>query len=337
MTETTLNALPMFKSDAGKTRYLAAYDAVLQDWPVPYEEIDLPTRLGSTHVIASGAPDAPALVLLPSFCGSATVWRPNVAELSHHYRTYAVDVIGQAGKSVATKRVRNRREFAGWFSDLLDGLGVERTSIVGCSFGGFLALNQASLTPERIERVVLISPAGTFVALSWKFTYTMLVLGRLKRLMRRLQRNKRAPEIADLLDKDVRLHPSDAKWRALMSVTMSDFGPANVINATVFSDAELRAIRAPTLLLIGDKERLYEPHATLKLALKCMPGLEGAIVPEADHIAAMAQPDDVNERIIRFLQRAGRTGKRLGVMPGYRQRREPEWTAIATAGSSEEA
>jgi pimeloyl-ACP methyl ester carboxylesterase len=122
-----------------------------------------------------------------------------------------------------------------------------------------------------------------------------------------------------------------------MSVTMSDFGPANVINATVFSDAELRAIRAPTLLLIGDKERLYEPHATLKLALKCMPGLEGAIVPEADHIAAMAQPDDVNERIIRFLQRAGRTGKRLGVMPGYRQRREPEWTAIATAGSSEEA
>jgi pimeloyl-ACP methyl ester carboxylesterase len=43
----------------------------------------------------------------------------------------------------------------------------------------------------------------------------------------------------------------------------------------------------------------------LKLAQQRMPGLEGAIVPGADHIAAMAQPDDVNERILRFLQLSG--------------------------------
>ena len=70
----------------------------------------------------------------------------------------------------------------------------------------------------------------------------------------------------------------------------------------MFSKTQLWAIRAPTLLLIGDRERLYEPHATLKLAQERMPGLTGAIVPDADHIAAMAQPDDVNKRIIRFLQ-----------------------------------
>ena len=48
----------------------------------------------------------------------------------------------------------------------------------------------------------------------------------------------------------------------------------------------LRAIRAPTLLLIGDAERLYEPQAMLKLAQRRMPGLEAVIVPGADHIAA---------------------------------------------------
>jgi hypothetical protein len=37
-----------------------------------------------------------------------------------------------------------------------------------------------------------------------------------------------------------------------------------------------------------------------------MPGLEGAIVPDADHVAAMAQSNDVSERIIRFLQRNAR-------------------------------
>lgn len=56
------------------------------------------------------------------------------------------------------------------------------------------------------------------------------------------------------------------------------------------------------MLLIGDKETLYEPHAMLRLAQARMPGLEGAIVPDADHIAALAQPDDVNARIVRFIQ-----------------------------------
>jgi pimeloyl-ACP methyl ester carboxylesterase len=67
----------------------------------------------------------------------------------------------------------------------------------------------------------------------------------------------------------------------------------------------LRAIRAPTLLLIGDAEKLYEPQAMLKLAQRRMPGLEAAIVPGADHIAAMSQPEDVNGQIIRFLQKGG--------------------------------
>jgi hypothetical protein len=44
-----------------------------------------------------------------------------------------------------------------------------------------------------------------------------------------------------------------------------------------------------------------EGRARLKLARKRMPGLKAAIAPDADHIAGMAQPDDVNARIIHFL------------------------------------
>ena len=83
-------------------------------------------------------------------------------------------------------------------------------------------------------------------------------------------------------------------------------GPdVSVINPPVFSRAELRAIRAPTLLLIGAQETLYDPVAMLKLAQGRMPQLETAVVPDADHIAAMAQPDDVNARILRFLEEGG--------------------------------
>jgi pimeloyl-ACP methyl ester carboxylesterase len=164
-------SMSLFKSNKGRIRYLEAYDAVLRDWPVPYEELDVPTRFGDTHVIASGEQEAPPLVLLPSLAGSATLWRPNVEGLSTHFRTYAVDVIGQVGKSVPTRRIENRQDCADWLVDVLDALDIPRTSIVGSSYGAFLALNQASLTPERVDRVILISPAGTFVGLSLRFCH----------------------------------------------------------------------------------------------------------------------------------------------------------------------
>ncbi|MBV9331292.1 MAG: hypothetical protein JOZ55_07045, partial [Alphaproteobacteria bacterium] len=52
---------PEFSSEESRARYLAAYDAVLREWPVPYEELDIPTALGPTHVVASGKADAPPL------------------------------------------------------------------------------------------------------------------------------------------------------------------------------------------------------------------------------------------------------------------------------------
>ncbi len=141
--------MPRFKSDAAERRFDAAYAALIQRWPVPCEEIDVPTRFGTTHVVASGRPDAPALVLLHCMMGAALVWRPNAAALSEHFRVYAIDVPGQPNRSVLTRPIRNRHEQADWFVDLLEALKTPRASIVGNSYGGFLALNQAALTPER--------------------------------------------------------------------------------------------------------------------------------------------------------------------------------------------
>ncbi|KAF5422297.1 MAG: Pimeloyl-ACP methyl ester carboxylesterase, partial [Candidatus Methanocomedens sp.] len=92
----------IFKTPEGQAKYLAAYDATLALWSVPYESLDVPTRFGSTHIIISGPKDAPPLVLLHGANDSATVWYPNIADLSRNYRTYALDTIGDVGKSVAS-------------------------------------------------------------------------------------------------------------------------------------------------------------------------------------------------------------------------------------------
>jgi pimeloyl-ACP methyl ester carboxylesterase len=140
---------------------VAAYDAVLALCPVPYESLRVPSRFGATHLIASGPAGAPPL--LHGLGTSATMWYPNVEELSRHFRTDAVDIIGQPGKSELHHPLRNRKDSAQWLLDVFCEPGVGRASLAGLSLGGWLALNVALAAPDRIERLVLLSPIGGIV------------------------------------------------------------------------------------------------------------------------------------------------------------------------------
>ncbi|HZI08727.1 MAG TPA: alpha/beta hydrolase [Archangium sp.] len=77
----------------------------------------------------------------------------------------------------------------------------------------------------------------------------------------------------------------------------------------MFSPAELQAVRAPALLLLGEDETRYNAHTTLKRARERMPGLRGEIVPGVHHLAALARPDDVNRRLLEFLRGEHRAGE----------------------------
>ena len=158
-----------FRTREGEAAYLAAYDAAMKSWPVPYEEIDVPTRFGTTHVIASGPKAAPPLVLLHGYMATSTMWSPNIADFSKDYRVYAVDVMGQPSKSIPAEPIRGRADFAGWLTATLDGLHLGRVSLVGMSFGGWIALGYAVAAPERVQRLVLLSVGG-FVPMASQFT-----------------------------------------------------------------------------------------------------------------------------------------------------------------------
>ena len=274
---------PAFKSEEGRLAFAQAYAAALLSWPVPFEALDVPTRFGTTHVIASGPADAPAVVLLHCMAGTAIVWRPNVAALSRRFRTYAVDIPGQPNLSVLTRPIRDRHEQALWFTDLLDALGAPSASIVGNSYGGFLALSQACLTPERVDRLILISPAGTFSPFGIGF-YLRLIPSMV------LNRDKgaamRATENGIPLDED---------WKDLVALALKHGRMRNLRFAPKpLPVHELQRLKSPPLLIIGDKELLYRPEEELALARRRAPGLEGAIAPNANHVAAMSNPALLN-------------------------------------------
>ena len=153
--------LSVFTSPAGEAETLKAYQEVLEQWPVPYKELMLPTSFGDTHVIASGAQDAPVVILLHALFATATVWYSNVGVLSQHYRTYAVDILGEGNKSCPTRPIATLEEYTQWFEELLDRLGVQEAYLIGNSNGAFLSAKFAMELPKRIRKLVLIGPAAT--------------------------------------------------------------------------------------------------------------------------------------------------------------------------------
>lgn len=115
----------IFKTPEGHAKFMATYDATLSLWPVPYESLDVPTRFGSTHIIASGPKDASPLVLLHAASAGATMWFPNIAGLSRNYRTYALDTMGDAGKSIVSLQPKSKSDYTEWLKDVFDKLNIE--------------------------------------------------------------------------------------------------------------------------------------------------------------------------------------------------------------------
>jgi len=286
--------ISVFRTPESKAGFYAAYEAMLKRWPVPYEELYIPTRFGETHVIASGYQGAPALVLFHSAGSGAVQWFRNVGSFSRRYRTYCVDVIGEVNKSSTTWKITQRLEFVEWMEALFNGLQIESAGLVGNSFGGMLAFTAALYLPGRVRKVVLISPAATFVqmwafythlAFPYKFGYT---IGSERIIMSGF----------NWLWQDF---PRDAIATHYTRLSKTNGFPSYQLAPPVFSDEELRKIRSPMLLLIGDHEVIYNPRRAIRRATRLVPGLKAEIIPNANHNAQVTAPDLVNQKILNFL------------------------------------
>jgi pimeloyl-ACP methyl ester carboxylesterase len=287
--------IPVFRSSEGEAQYIQAYEAALSQWPVPFEESYIRTRFGDTHVVVSGPKDAAPLMLLHPAGGGAVIWCRNVGPFSQHYRTYAIDTISETNMSILTRPIslHQRQDFTDWMVDLCNGLEIGKADIVGNSFGGFLALNTALSLPERVKKVVLISPAATFVpipAWAWHFIPANMIgslIGSKRILL----------GAYDWIWQDFPKDEYIGKVRALAAV----HGRVRHWSPTVFSDQELRIIQTPVLLLIGDHEVIYKPEDAIRRATRLMPNLKAEIVPNSNHIVEFTAPEIVNRRILDFL------------------------------------
>ena len=284
----------LFKTPEGAAQYLAAYNTTLALWPVPHEALDVKTSFGTTHINTAGSPELPPLILLHGFGVCSTQWYPNIEPLSRYFHVYALDVLSQMGLSVATNRLKTRQDCAAWLTEVLDALHLDRVSIVGHSYGGWLSLNLALTAPGRVGRMVLLSPAASFASIRLPFLLNFLstvFIPTRSRIHGFMQSTTTMPLSND--------HPTIEQLAMGIKHFNGKYIGAPVYK--VFSDEELRQINVPTLLLIGDRDTSCKPDLVLARARRLIPGIEAELVAGGGHLFPTDQADATNTRMLEFL------------------------------------
>jgi len=265
-----MNTKPIYKSTAGKNEIMALYNDVLARWPVPHEEKTISTRHGDTFVITSGKKNSPPLVLLHGSTSNAVSWVGDVQEFSARFFVIAVDLPGEPGKSSENRPSWQGYDFAEWLEDVLDGLKIETTALVGLSQGGWTALRFATRHPERVSKLVLLAPGGIAPA------RTSFIL---KSVFYMLLGNKGREKINDMVTGNQVMVPEATRF---MDTLMTNFHP-RLEKEYVFSDDELKRLKMPTLLIGGTEDALIPIEKVIPRLQKLLPQLTVELIPGMSH------------------------------------------------------
>lgn len=150
--------ISVFKSEEMRDTFRGNYNQILNQFPFEQRYID--TSAGKTFMLIAGNASNPPVVLLHGSCSNSAFWFPEIVALSSQYRVYAVDIIGEAGNSEEYRPDLDSDDFALWMKEVLDTLGLEKTTMIGNSLGGWMALKFATAYPERVSKLVLLASAG---------------------------------------------------------------------------------------------------------------------------------------------------------------------------------
>jgi 2-hydroxy-6-oxonona-2,4-dienedioate hydrolase len=118
-----------------------------------------------TRYAEAGAPDKPDVILLHGTGGHWETFAPNLAALSEHFHCVAFDMVGNgfSGKPDYDYEIGVYVEHV---LGIMHQFGMERAHFVAMSLGAWVASTVAVVHADRVDKLILMSPAGKEAAAS---------------------------------------------------------------------------------------------------------------------------------------------------------------------------
>ena len=277
-------------NEAAREKFMAAYERAFALWPQPLEEFDIETATATTRVHAYRPhPGGEPVVLLAGAGFNASGWYPHVAALAKHHPVYGIDMPGDPNPSVARAPLTPPASCAAWLDELLGQLSDGPAHLVGLSYGGWVAANQALRAPARVASITLLDPAG-LTRLDARFWWWFSISGLASLTPMPLRRH-----LARWLDSPVMLAQElmTLMWAGSRGYRMEPKFPG------ILTDDELRAIDVPVLLITGARSAMLTP-AEARARGSLMPHAEVAVVPGSH--GGFNRIDELNDRIAAFIE-----------------------------------
>jgi len=238
-----------------------------------------------------GHADDPTVLMGGSLGTNRAMWEQQLA-LARRFRLVTFDHRGH-GDSPEPPGAYEIADLGRDVLELMDTLELERASLCGLSIGGMVGMWLGINAPERIDRLVLICTAAHMPpATAWQERAATV------RAARSLE--PLADTVVDrwLTPGFAAAHPEQrARLRAMLTAS-PPAGYAACCGAIERMDLrdELGQITAPTLVISGADD-LATPVERQALIAARIPGARHEIVAPAAHVAAVEQPDIINQLI----------------------------------------
>ncbi|MDH7971330.1 alpha/beta fold hydrolase [Sphingomonas sp. AR_OL41] len=250
----------------------------------------------------SGPRDAPAVILLHGFGASLETWEPWAQALSSRFRVIRLDLPGfgltgadPTGDYSDARGMRILR-------DLMDQLGIDRASLIGNSLGGRLAWNFAARHPERVARLVLVSPDG-FASPGFAYDHAPEVPLMMRALPYVAPRGMLKDSLAAAYANPERLSETTlTRYRDMLLAPGVRRAMLARMGQTILHDPAptLARINAPTLLLWGEKDAMI-PIANAADYLRYLPHAALVRLPQLGHLPFEENPPRSLPAVARFL------------------------------------
>jgi pimeloyl-ACP methyl ester carboxylesterase len=223
--------------------------------------------------------------------GGLPRWLPFLDRLAETRTVIAPSLPGYPGGATGHTVLDTHLDWVLAVRQLIEKSGLAGADLVGASVGGAFAAEMAAIFPGSVARLALIAPFGLFdeaepAADPWAQRKDILP-GVMCADAAKWQALVAAPEGANSIDWPIEMtRASEAAARAFWPLGNTQL------------EKRLSLIKAPTLVLWGDKDAVLPPSYARKFVARINGASRAETIAGAGHLAYLDQPEAVAKSIL---------------------------------------